>query len=156
MNLRWLLLDYVDPELKLTQKQRRQVRERALNLNYLDNTSLRKRPRRWWHYFVVLLPSIGFVPLFLWMAMGQPHGPWLVALFVVTICVPYLLAAWLARYTWRPHIARALREQGYDVCAHCGYWLRGLSDDVMRCPECGETRTPMPMQPVDTQPEPST
>ena len=32
------------------------------------------------------------------------------------------------------------RELGYDVCRRCGYWLRGLSDTVERCPECGHER----------------
>ena len=30
------------------------------------------------------------------------------------------------------------------VCAACGYWLRGLGDDIERCPECGSQREPMP------------
>jgi hypothetical protein len=28
------------------------------------------------------------------------------------------------------------------MCLECGYWLRGLTDDIEHCPECG---TPRPL-----------
>lgn len=44
--------------------------------------------------------------------------------------------------TWRlkRYVHRALREQGYDLCRECGYWLRGLHKGVKKCPECGADR----------------
>ncbi|MCH7573388.1 MAG: hypothetical protein IH891_10795 [Planctomycetes bacterium] len=37
-----------------------------------------------------------------------------------------------------------LRQSGYDVCAPCGYWLKGLEDATDRCPECGTKRETLP------------
>jgi hypothetical protein len=31
----------------------------------------------------------------------------------------------------------------------CGYYLRGLGDEIAKCPECGAEREPMP----DKQPQ---
>ena len=45
----------------------------------------------------------------------------------------------------RKHTILALREMGYELCARCGYWLRGLGDDVKNCPECGAQCEPMPL-----------
>jgi hypothetical protein len=57
---------------------------------------------------------------------------------------------WLfTRLRATPFIYRALREAGYDVCLRCGYWLRGLGDDVTVCPECGAQREPMPAAPAE-------
>jgi hypothetical protein len=51
---------------------------------------------------------------------------------------------WLfTRLRATPFIYRALREAGYDVCLRCGYWLRGLGNEALVCPECGAQRTPM-------------
>jgi hypothetical protein len=40
----------------------------------------------------------------------------------------------------RGAMLRAMRRRGYELCTTCGYWLKGLSDDVERCPECGAVR----------------
>jgi rubrerythrin len=42
----------------------------------------------------------------------------------------------------REHYHR-IRLEGFDVCTRCGYWLRGLGDDVRQCPECGAEREAM-------------
>jgi len=56
----------------------------------------------------------------------------------------YLLALVLGRNTWVVEARQAMREIGREVCVRCGYWLRGLKDEVTACPECGTEREPMP------------
>ena len=46
----------------------------------------------------------------------------------------------LQRFRFAPCVYRATRSHGHDVCRKCGYWLRGLGDNVKRCPECGAER----------------
>jgi hypothetical protein len=47
---------------------------------------------------------------------------------------------------------QCLRQLGYDLCSVCGYWLRGLGDDVKKCPECGAHREPMPAKATERGP----
>ena len=49
------------------------------------------------------------------------------------------------------NVCSRLRLRGHELCVACGYWLRGLSEDVMRCPECGAQREPMIAQIDQTQ-----
>jgi hypothetical protein len=42
--------------------------------------------------------------------------------------------------------------EGFDICIECGYWLRGLGDDVKECPECGAKREAMPVNTVAANP----
>jgi hypothetical protein len=49
----------------------------------------------------------------------------------------------MLRAVFPPFVRRAARQQGYDVCVRCGYWLRGLGNEVRQCPECGAKREPM-------------
>ena len=50
--------------------------------------------------------------------------------------------AFLHRIRFSPCVYLAMRRHGYDVCPQCGYWLRGLDDEVSCCPECGSDRAP--------------
>lgn len=74
-----------------------------------------------------------------------------VGVFQLPICTMLIVGALavVALYhgsmqTVRSHIGplyrRELRARGYDICIQCGYWLRGLGDDVTNCPECGTAR----------------
>lgn len=51
-----------------------------------------------------------------------------------------LLIWWYSRHLYAKAIFRTARTYGYDICGECGYWLRGLGDDVKHCPECGAER----------------
>lgn len=91
-----------------------------------------------------LLMSIGFNRILAYMTgamimavLGCMLGGFLV----------YLLALVLGRNTWVVEARQAVRDIGREVCVHCGYWLRGLGDDVTACPECGTKREPMPPKP---------
>ena len=43
----------------------------------------------------------------------------------------------------RREVFYRIRKEGIDVCTNCGYWLRGLGEDVRQCPECGAGRVPL-------------
>jgi len=58
--------------------------------------------------------------------------------------VVYLIALMIGRRPWIIAARHAVRDIGRDVCVRCGYWLRGLADDVPACPECGMKRESMP------------
>ncbi len=60
-----------------------------------------------------------------------------VALFLLCF---FIGGAILQRFRFAPCVYQAMRRRGHDVCPRCGYWLKGLSEDVERCPECGADR----------------
>jgi len=62
--------------------------------------------------------------------------------FTVYIGMLLVLVYFTMRFRFSPCIYAQLRIKGFDVCPHCGYWLKDLRDDVHNCPECGTNRTP--------------
>lgn len=62
------------------------------------------------------------------------------AVSLVTVVVGFAVGHWVLWGLLLRAFRGALREVGRDVCAECGYWLRGLDDGVTRCPECGQAR----------------
>jgi ssDNA-binding Zn-finger/Zn-ribbon topoisomerase 1 len=142
MNLRWLTFDYVDPELPLSIEQRQRVRVRGLFGQYDSKRALLSKPA---NLIVALVPAFGMIlgmGVFFLFFRGSSLFSWLgVAVAVgVQVAVTWFLLAILGKYTWRPIVAAELRTFGYDVCPKCGYWLRGLGEDVRQCPECGAAR----------------
>ena len=132
LNLRWLIFDYVPPGIKLTPQQRRDFRRKAKD-EYLPTT---------WKTellgFLVSLPLIfGWITVLFFIGFAIPLNGALFPLAVAGIWVILTVLRW--RFARRATFA-ALREIGYDVCLNCGYWLRGLGDEVERCPECGWRR----------------
>ena len=132
MKWRWLFLDYVDPELSLSREARREVRRRARAVRH----SLRPID-----VLGALIPALAMgIALLPWFVFS-PRSPWFVLLLVsVQLPVTWVLITLVGRIAWKPRVYAALRELGYDVCSRCGYWLRGLNDDVGHCPECGSER----------------
>ena len=143
-SLRWLIFDYVDPELKLSAPERRAVRREA-------RQHVRPNRRSFLLGILIIAPLLAF---YIW---GVIHyggryltDVWPVANTFIRVVLVYaalwIVAAWLGRIMYRPFVLRAVRDRGYDVCLNCGYWLRGLEDDEKssRCPECGKKREPWP------------
>ena len=59
--------------------------------------------------------------------------------------VPMVLSAYaIQRPMYRYHLRRLCRERSYEICMKCGYYLRGLDDEMTKCPECGAKREVMP------------
>lgn len=56
----------------------------------------------------------------------------------------------------RRQLREAMRRHGFDLCTECGYWLKGLSDESIVCPECGTERAPIGGdEPASQSPAPS-
>ena len=142
MNLRWLLGNFTDRQYKLSRRDQHRL-SMAAHKKYLSW-------RRFWGYsLVVIAVPIGFayrfgIPAALdWLGLTGQTSAHTWAFAVVSLLVwPY--SAWAYRALYIKPVRRAMRDHGYDLCIGCGYELRGLSDDVERCPECGSPREPMP------------
>ena len=136
MNLRWLILDYVDPQLNLTKAERRRIQHHAVLLAKSEEMlSGHKilRPKQRILPFVMI--AFGWVPL---VVLGmRPRGLEVLLIFATLALVGWIFVAWMTSSTWRPFVLRALHDLGYPVCVKCGYLLRGLGDVMQRCPECG-------------------
>ena len=62
------------------------------------------------------------------------------AVSLVTVLVGFAVGHWLLWGLLQRAFRGAMRQIGRDVCVECGYWLRGLDEEVTRCPECGRAR----------------
>ena len=146
MKWRWLFGDHIDPALKLTREQRREVKGRA---HRLSGTAWRR------YGDLVLLILIMFVPMpiaGLLVEIGEggrtdvAFAEWCaLAIFVVWLPLsPFIWVVAHAVFAYRcrrPYVFMALQSMGYEVCGRCGYRLRGLGEGATRCPECGEERS---------------
>ncbi len=140
MNLRWLILDYVPPDIKLTPRQRRDLRRKTKDadayISWQDKL----------FGFLVSLPLIlGWITFLFLTALAIPRNialgiPLKGAVFPLVVAGIWVILTGLRWLSARRATFAALREMGYDVCLKCGYWLRGLGDEVKRCPECGWRR----------------
>jgi len=74
-------------------------------------------------------------------ARGSSRRVLLSALTVTSVGVLHTV---FGRYRFAPCVYGATRWHGYDVCLNRGYWLEGLDDGIMRCPECGAEREALP------------
>jgi len=96
--------------------------------------------RRIWLWTMALLA--GFLPVFFMGLLSTIGGRYLIGvpLMIASLVMTVVFASMLGRRLYAPHVWRVLRRKGYDVCVNCGYWLRGLGEDVKQCPECGAKR----------------
>jgi hypothetical protein len=142
MNLRWLWLDQIPPELNLAPAQRREVQKRAMEHRRLE-PNYRKHARRTFTTILVLVTPVTML-FILWLLYrpGWQKGPVLSAvnilgsIFVsqalIWVCICYGLRRWST-----PYIRKALCDTGFAICIECGYVLQGLGEEASRCPECG-------------------
>lgn len=127
----------------LSERERLEIIER-LNLHLWRHPAIRTMT------VVVMFLSMGAgiflnAPIAAWfqsLGMGRivarMLGASLAALGVGAVALA--LGYWLLWSVWSRAFRSAMREIGRDVCVECGYWLRGLGDEVSRCPECGGAR----------------
>ena len=91
-------------------------------------------------FFGVVLPLIVYyslVDLFL-------SGVGLLILLLLFAPTLWIWGCLLYGLVSRPEHYHRIRLEGFDICLKCGYWLRGLGDEIRNCPECGTKREPMP------------
>src|SRR5437870_3313626 len=136
MNIRWLWGNYLDPEWKLSAQQRREV-YRIGRRRYLKKTHLVLTMSVLLVIAVALLECRRFVEaaLISWNAPYAFH----ISGAAVALVIGLIAGATFGFIYVRP-VRCALRDLGYDVCVHCGYWLRGLAENAKNCPECGKPR----------------
>jgi hypothetical protein len=66
-----------------------------------------------------------------------------ISVMILCMIVAFVVAGVWVNVYMRLHRRRfreAMRRRGFDLCIGCGYWLKGLSDDIKRCSECGRPR----------------
>lgn len=152
MNWRWLFLDFVPPEIPLSTRERREVRRRAQKL--LKEMAARHpfNPfvvlRSWLPLIAVLLAILSPTVLLFaqhWVNMAVFNDPTpsmsvMLAEFAFMAVLMWVISSFVGALLWRPHVLEAVREQGFELCPKCGYWLRDLPDETTKCPECGAKR----------------
>jgi hypothetical protein len=139
----FLQLRYFNRDIPLTKSERRAV--------YRDARKLWWNRRRNVGLYTVMLAISMAVPNLLMRVLTSAARLGSVERGILTItlfgvCAVTLLVV-LERYCYGPMVRRVMRAHGHDICGKCGYWLRGLGDDVKRCPECGTRREAMPLSP---------
>ncbi len=141
MNLRWLLFDYADPDLPLSFWKRAKLAWRRVPLRTLPSSMRRGMRRgRIIGIFGLMIPVVVFNSGLDLFSSG-------VGLFVALLLFAPTLWIWgclLYGLFSRPEHYHRIRLEGFDICVKCGYWLRGLGDEITNCPECGTKREPMP------------
>ncbi len=139
----WIWPEYIHRDLPLTKQERKAIHRDAWKLWWENKWNLALHLAFCLVGFLALLNAADFGG---WVAGsmgigGLPHKACRAAsLLLVMIAAAVFIRAVLGRYRFAPCIYRATRQHGYDVCAKCGYWLRGLADKIERCPECGTIR----------------
>jgi len=143
----WLWPDYINRDLPLTEKERKVVYRDAWKLWWANKWNMALHLT---FCLVCLFAMLNAADFGGWLASsvgigGFPHKACRAAsLLFVLIAAAVVIRAVLGRYRFAPCVYRATRRQGYDVCGKCGYWLKGLSDEIKRCPECGAAREALP------------
>lgn len=143
----WIWPEYVNRDLRLTKRERKAIHRNAWRL-WSTN--------KWNIVLYLTIPALYLAAVFFaadfggWVAglvgvTGPIHRLFRAAAPVALFVVCFVLGgAVLQRYRFAPCVYRATRAHGHDVCARCGYWLKGLDSNVENCPECGTPREPMP------------
>jgi hypothetical protein len=125
----WIWPDYIHRDLPLTKQERKAIYRDAWKLWWGNRWNLALYMAFCLAGFLALLNAAEFGG---WVAgsMGISGLPLKVCraatLLMVLLAAAIFMRAVLGRYRFAPCIYQATREHGYDVCAKCGYWLRGL------------------------------
>jgi len=141
--MNWIWPDYIHRDLPLTKQQRKAIHRDAWKLWWASPWNLALHLTTCFVFFLVVLNA---ADLGGWAASAMGIGGPLhrvcraASLLLVMLGAAIFVRAVLARFRFAPCVHQATRKNGYDVCARCGYWLRGLSDDTRHCPECGAQR----------------
>ena len=140
MNWRWLYFDYADPDLPLTLWERIKVAWRPIPLWKLPHSARRGR----------IISLLAMLPVGVAAFLStRLLIPWtdsnLFGLLLILLLLLWSLGSWIwgclvVGVFGRSEYLHRLRLEGFDVCLKCGYWLKGLSEDVKQCPECGWRR----------------
>jgi predicted RNA-binding Zn-ribbon protein involved in translation (DUF1610 family) len=133
--MRWYS-SYIDQNIPLDTRQRRKLHKRAWSRWY-------KSPANCTIYGVGLALSLAifmFLPDVVESVFGYDTWPVRIGSLGVYLTLIGILYLIMRHIRFAPCVFRELRDEGFDVCMRCGYWLRDLDESIMRCPECGQVR----------------
>jgi len=139
----WIWPEYVDHQLPLTRQERRAIHRKAWKLWWANkwNFALYLTLPAFYLLTVPFASDVGGGVATFVGAGGLIHKLLRAASPVALLLVCFVLGgAVLQRCRFAPCVYQATRQHGCDVCGKCGYWLKGLGEDVERCPECGTPR----------------
>jgi hypothetical protein len=143
----WVWPDYISRDLPLTRHQRKAIHRDAWKLWWAN---------KWNVVLYMTLPAFYLLTVFFASDVGGRVATFIGATGAIhrlfRAGAPFALlaicfvggGAVLQRFRFAPCVYRATRRHGHDVCRKCGYWLKGLGDDIKRCPECGTEREATP------------
>lgn len=143
----WLWPEYIQRDLTLTKQQRKAVHRQAWKLWLRNkwNIALYLTLLAFYLLTVFFASDVGGRIATLIGARGWIHKLFRAGAPIALLVLCFVIGgAILQRYRFAPCVYQATRQQGYDVCRKCGYWLKGLGDDIKHCPECGANREAMP------------
>jgi|GEM_PF-2305754 len=138
--LNWFLRDLWDDAITLTPEEKKRVK-----FGVIGRHAMHQSP---WLVGFSILP--GLLPYLLYISWGfsrdhfSTSGHYLAQATFITLAILLYFRVW--RHIYSTHARRALRDLGYDICPHCGYWLRELPpiEEKPFCPECGSEREKLP------------
>jgi hypothetical protein len=139
----WLWPEFINKDLVIGRQERKAIHRDAWKVWFQNRRNL---------VFYLVVPAVyllaaphasdwggriaGLVGVTGWAhKLFRAAGP----VFLLLVCF-VLEGAVLHRARFAPCVYLAARRRGHDLCGHCGYWLRGLGEDISRCPECGAQR----------------
>ncbi len=134
----FLVPDYINRDLPLTNHQRKAIRKEAWRLWMKDWRNVLI-------YLAVIAVMLGGAVVLGWY-MGQassalPAGTFLLILVLYT-ALGWFVNSLFYRFRFAPLVRRVIQRYGYETCNKCGHWMRGLTTDIERCSERGAPREP--------------
>ena len=140
MNRTWNEMYGIDPAVTISDEDRKAVDEKFAHDPERNRAASEIRPPTRMQLVAYLPMMVLFIAGAIAVtALRWPF--WTVVPFAIAavVCMAYG-SRWLAQQHYGLLVRRELRACGYDICIHCGYWLKALSDGVRNCPECGRPR----------------
>ena len=130
----FLVPDYINRDLPLTNHQRKAIRKEAWRLWMKDWRNV-------FIYLAVYAIMLGGSGVLGWFSSALPAGTFLLILVLYTALV-WFVRSLFYRFRFGPLVRRVVQRHGYEICIKCGHWMQGLTTDAERCPECGAPREP--------------
>ena len=145
MNLRWLWLDHIPPELDVSDVQRAEIGRLAYQKRVKEPRFRKSNRRNARMLLLAVVPLAlvftGMIFALIWVRLGTA---WNIVTNITGILLfnglLWFCISWAWYRTNAPYVRWALCRIGKPVCVGCGYILTGADDQSRPCPECGEQR----------------
>jgi hypothetical protein len=143
VNLRWVVFDYLDPEVPVRQDVRSAIRRALLRPSGESDATRKLRDGV---LVVIACLSVVGIGIYGGYVAFQDATAVVIALglSVLLFAVVWVGAAFQFRRKGFAIAREQVKPLGYEICPDCGIWIRDVPEDLPRCPECGAEREPMP------------